>query len=112
VPQLGPGFDLVEARMHDGPQRRKSVKIGVSADRRHAENGGNLHDALHCFRRVTLSSGGGRQAVADRYDSAIGRTLEADATNSEAVGLTPDLVVAERALLAVLVRSAQKTADG
>ena len=60
----------------------------------------------------TVSSRRGHQAVADLNDSAIGGSFEANATDSETVGLTPDLVVAEWTLLAVLLGSAQKAADG
>jgi len=43
VKQFAVGFDLVEARVFEGPLGRNIVKIGVSADRRHTETGGNLH---------------------------------------------------------------------
>lgn len=38
--------------------------------------------------------------------------LEADATNCQTIGLTPDLVVAERTLLAVLFGRSQEAVDG
>jgi len=59
-----------------------------------------------------VSSRGRRQSVADLNDVAIGGSFEANATDSQTVGVKPDLVVAERTLLAVLLGSAQKGADG
>ena len=82
--------------------------IGLSADRRHVKTRSNLHEASQCFCRVAVSSRGRRQAEADLHDSAIRGSFESDATNRQTVGLTPDLVVAERTLLTVLLSSAQK----
>jgi len=59
-----------------------------------------------------VSSRGRRQSVADLNDFAIGGSFEANTTDSQTVGLKPDLVVAEPTLLAVLLGSAQKAADG
>ncbi len=111
VRQLGVGSYLAKARVFEGPLRRNIVKIGVSADRRHAEASGNLQDGFQRFCRVAASSRGVYETVADLYDSAVGLSLEANAANSQTVGLTSDLVVAERTLLSVLLGSAQKAAD-
>ena len=59
-----------------------------------------------------MSSRGRRQSVAELNDFAIRGSFEANATDSQTVRVKPDLVVAERTLLAVLLGSAQKAADG
>jgi len=86
VVQLGVGVDLVEARTFEGAPRGNAVKFCVSADRPHAEIGGNLHEASQCFGRVAVSSRGWCQPLADLNDAAIGASFEANATHSQTVG--------------------------
>lgn len=108
----GVGADLLEIRIFEGPLRGNVVTIGICTHRCHAEIGGKSHEGSQCFRRVTVPSCGRRQAVTDLNDCAIRGSLEADATDNQAVGLTCDLVVAEWTLLAVLLGSPKKAADG
>jgi len=105
------GVDLGRRSTAEGAARRDVVELGVGADRRHAGLCGNLNELSYGFGRVTVSSRGRHQSVADLDDVTGGRPFKAHATDSQTVGANPDLVVAKRALFAALLGGAQKAAD-
>src|SRR6476620_9433484 len=60
----------------------------------------------------SMSAGRGRQSVANLNDSVVGRPLEADPADCVPIRALRDLVVAERALLAVTLGGGDESAQG
>ena len=92
--------------------RGEVVVDSVGEDGCYAMVGGNGKQRGQGFAGVPVALSGRCQAVANFYSPAAGLAFESDSADGQPVGCANDLVLAERALLAVLLRGAEEAAHG